>query len=300
MGTWAKTLRILVVALALAALAGGAAPAAASQGGETQCIGAPASMVVQGDLVVPTGQSCELLRTVVTGDVRVEAGAELRTDSAEIIGNVRVGELANARFLLTRVLGTVYADSSLNLDAFGGMFGGDVRADDTQSLFLFGTTFGGDLQVNGYFKSPWLSAFELHVKGNLVTTDTRFSHLFDSRVDGDVTIAWAQQSSVLCRTSVGGDAMFSGNATLLAIGGGPFPCGGNEVRGTLAVYQNQAAITIADNITGGDLAVYENQGATTVTNNSVRGDLDCTENQPVPTGGNNQVKGAKLGQCSGL
>ena len=279
MGTWAKTLRILVVVLALVALAAGAAPASASQGGETQCIGAPASMVVQGDLVVPAGQSCELFRTIVTGDVRIEAGAELRTDRAQINGNVQAGEMANAIFTDTHVIGAVEARGSLNLNTSGGTLGGDVRAQDTYHLLLDRTTFGGDLEVTGGMVSPSLGGFELWVKGSIRTQDTARSNFFASRVDGGVTVERAQTAAVFCGNSVAGDATFVDNATRVTLGG-TFSCDGNEVRGTLAVHQNTGAITIGWNI--------------------VRGDLACTGNDPAPVGGENQVEGAKLGQCSGL
>ena len=279
MGTWARTLRILVVVLAWVALAGGAAPASAGQGGETQCIGAPASMVVQGDLVVPAGQSCELFRTIVTGDVRVEAGAQLRTDRAQIIGDVQVGALANAIFSDTHVIGTVEARGSANLIASGGTLGGDVRAEDTYHIDLNRTTLEGDLDVTGGTVFPSLFGGELRVKGNIRTQDTVRSNFFASRVDGGVTVERAQTATFFCGNSVAGDATFVGNATRVTLGG-TFFCDGNEVRGTLAVHQNTGAITIGWNI--------------------VRGDLACTGNDPAPVGGENQVEGAKLGQCSGL
>ena len=95
MGTWARTLRILVVVLALVAMAAGAAPASASQGGGTQCVGPLVTKVMVGDLMVPPGRECFMDGTVVLGNLRFDGGAGLSGDRAEIAGDVQVGQLAN-------------------------------------------------------------------------------------------------------------------------------------------------------------------------------------------------------------
>ena len=286
MGMWATRLRILVVVLAVTSLAVGAAPTdAAPVAGETECIGAPAAMVVRGVLVVPAEQTCELVRTIVIGDVRIEAGAEVRTDRAQIMGKVQVGDLANAIFLDTRVMGTVEARGGLNLVVSGGTLG-SVRAEDTHRVDLQGATFTGDIEVVGGTVFPSVVGDDLHVKGSIRTRDTTRSNVFASQVNGDLTVERARAGAVLCGSSVRGNATFASNAWRLAIGGGPFACDGNEVGGTLTVHQNEGGTMIPNPIT--------------IANNIVGRDLDCTGNAPPPTGGNNQVEGNKEGQCSGL
>ncbi len=93
MKTRAKFLAVCV--LALTTLLAGAAPASASQGGGTQCVGPLVTKVMVGDLMVPPGRKCFMDGTVVLGNLRFDGGADLSGDRAEIVGNVQVGQLTN-------------------------------------------------------------------------------------------------------------------------------------------------------------------------------------------------------------
>jgi hypothetical protein len=271
----AKVLAVCV--LALMTLLAGAAPAYAGPAGETACTGTLANAMVKGDLVVPAEQSCELLNTSVGGGVRLEYGARLKAEYAEIKGNVWIGEQADADLSDTVVRGSVEIRGTWALlDMFGGAIGGDVTVEDAERLNLSGMV-GGDVLVA---RSRLFTSTNARVKGSVTVRDIEFAAVRWSHIGGAVTVERAREEARLCESSVRGDATFVGNATKVAIGGGAYLCGGNEVRGDLAVHQNLGAITIA--------------------NNEVRGDLACTGNEPAPMGGGNQVEGNKEGQCSGL
>ncbi len=277
MNTWGRILAVGL--LAVTSLVAGVAPVLAGSPSETLCSGALTNRVVRGNLVVPAEQDCELIGTTILGHVRLEYDADLEAEDTEITGDVYIGEQAGADFYHVRVGGNVDIRSTWALlDTFGETtINGRVRVEDAERLNLSRTTVNGDLQVA---RTRLVTATNSRVKGAVRVQDITFVAFRGSRLDRAVTVERAQDEARLCESSVGGDATFAGNSTKLAIGGGAYLCGGNTVRGTLAVRHNQAAITIADNI--------------------VRGDLLCTGNEPAPTGSGNQVAGSKQDQCSGL
>src|SRR5699024_1964896 len=56
----------------------------------TQCAGEADGVTVQGDLVVPRGESCSLTNTIVEGDVQVAAEADLVGEDVTVNGRVVV------------------------------------------------------------------------------------------------------------------------------------------------------------------------------------------------------------------
>ncbi len=277
MGTWARTLRILVVALALLALLAGAAPASAAPAGETACTGALANAMVKGDLVVPVEATCELSGTTVYGNVRLEPGARLYADYSDIKGAIRVGgQMGTLQLYYARVGGDIEIRSTWGV-LVTSTINGNIRVEDAVGLTLNDVTVNGEVQVA---RSRYFTDNKSRLKGAVTVQDVGFTAFRGSHLGKGVTVERARDEVRVCASSVMGNATFAGNATKVSIGGGVFLCGGNEVRGDLAVHQNLGTITIANNV--------------------VRGDLVCTSNEPAPTGSGNQVAGSKQDQCSGL
>jgi len=276
MGTWTRTLRILVAILALVAIAGRAAPASAGPASETACTDVLLNAMVKGDLVVPAEAICDLSGTTVYGNVRLEPGARLYANYSEIKGAIRVGgQMGTLQLSYSRVGGDIEIRGTWGV-LVESTINGNIWVEDAVGLTLNDVTVNGEVQVA---RSRHFTDNKSRLKGAVTVQDVGFTAFRGSHLGKDVTVERAREEVRLCESSVAGNATFVGNTTKVSIGGGVFGCGGNEVRGDLAVHQNLGAITIADNL--------------------VRGDLACSGNEPSPAGGDNQVGGRKQGQCSG-
>ena len=268
---------LAVCVLVLLALLAGAAPASAAPAGETACAGALLNAMVKGDLVVPVEATCDLSGTTVYGNVRLEPGARLYADYSEIKGAIRVGgQMGTLQLSYSRVGGGIEIRGIWGV-LVTSTINGNIRVEDAVGLTLNDVTVSGEVQVA---RSRHFTDTKSGLKGAVTVQDVGFTAFRGSHLGKDVTVERAREEVRLCESSVAGNATFVGNATKVSIGGGVFLCGGNEVRGDLAVHQNLGTITVA--------------------NNAVRGDLACTGNEPAPVGGNNQVERNKEGQCSGL
>jgi hypothetical protein len=279
-----NSMRLLaIVLLALAVLAVSApAAGAAGKGRPWECRVSLENGVVNGDLIVPAGATCELRGTIVRGDVRLSGGgdeyANLRAEGVRITGDLRIGEQSIAYFDDTRVGGNAELRGTWAvLDAFGGSIGGWVRLADAERINLLGTAVGGDVRFE---RSRLIIADEARIQGNFRATDVEFAAVIESRVSGNVAIDLARDEARLCGSRLGGNAVFDNNAGTVAIGAGAPRCDGNTVEGHVRVRQNTGGVTISDNI--------------------VRNNLTCRDNEPAPTGGNNRVGGQKQGQCGGI
>ena len=103
--------KLTFVATALMLVALSAPPARSGTPSPTKCTGTLGSVTISGDLLVPAGEFCSLLRgTTVTGNVTVQGS--LFTERAYVSGNL-IGD---------------HADS---ISLTGSVVGGNLLADDT-------------------------------------------------------------------------------------------------------------------------------------------------------------------------
>jgi hypothetical protein len=262
--------RKLPLMLALAIVGAVVAPPVATAG-DTRCTGVIGPVTVKGNVIVPSGSTCELQDTRVKGNVKVERNAELAADGADIRGNV---DCFGACFLFEE-------------EFDGSRVGGNVKAEPAAQVGLFDTEVGGQVQC----------------------AECEFLDAIDSSIGGDVNVTKELDGSFFCGNTVGGGVEFGENIPFLVIGFDPAEpgCTGNVIGGNLKVEKNRARenesgppeIIIGDNVVGGNMQVFANRGPLTIVRNQVRQDLQCKKNEPPPTGGGNTAR-KKEGQCRSL
>jgi hypothetical protein len=278
-------LRTAVLAGALA-VGGGifafAAPANAAPA--TQCTGDLGAVTVSGNLSVPADQTCTLTGTTVTGTATVGKNANLLVITGTIKGNVTVGEGGYFDATATSTLGrNLYL-----VDASGTRFdttkiGGSVRSSDNDKGFA-GFIFADSSEITGnvdQFATGELLLERSTVKGSVRGIDNHYTQLYRTSVGRDVTAIGNAESAVVCESAVAGDGLFYGNEGTIQLGAGPiFGCAGQNEWDDLSVSNNDAAITVTNNVVHGDLCGYRNT--------------------PAPTGGSNTVEGRTSGQFVNL
>jgi hypothetical protein len=244
----------------------------------TSCTGAASDVTVPNDLFVPAGRSCELTNVVINGNTTVRAGANLVLDGATLNGNLAVQSDGFASLVGTTVTGTTRLNT-----AFGGYAESSTLANVTATgagfLYAFDSSLTNVTSTNGetFLESARLSR-------NLSSTGDLFTDVFDSVVQGAVTVAGAELGSVLCLSEIDGDTSFSGSGggtgAVLQIGGSaPFEgCGVNVFGGNVSLTGNAAPSYLSDHV--------------------IRGDLVCTDNNPAPVVSGGRVRGQATGQCA--
>jgi hypothetical protein len=278
-------LRSAIVAGSLVATAGAigiAVPAYADL--TTTCVGTGGPVTVPNDLVVPANKSCWLDGTIVQGDVRVGKNADLVAEGVTIEGNVQVAQNGYFDADESMVEGSVNATNAYGAYVVASEVGRavTVRGDTTTYGFVYAleSRVGGRLLSDGpeeaVVDGSWIG-------GNVVSDGTRYTDVYDSTLEGALTVTGSPMGAVFCASEVDGNVSYSGNSEALQIGAsGPLvPCEG-------ASYF------------GGNVDISDNTGTTVVSNTIIRGDLSGEGNDPAPVGENNRVRGTMSGQFADL
>ncbi|GAB3536938.1 hypothetical protein GCM10027403_19440 [Arthrobacter tecti] len=275
-----KKVSVLTAAVALGATSMLFAPPA-SAALTTRCVGEAGAVTVPGDLVVPKDQSCNLTGTTITGNVRVAPGADLVAEDVTI-----EGQLSGAIDAYVEVIGgTVNGQVVLN-GAFGAYLDGTTAGDRVL------TRPSGDVTVGGFVytanasiagdlisRSGELFIETTDVIGSVDSRDSAYTDLHQSWVDGALRVQGTSFGSVICGTSVAGEAVFADNTDMLQIGAdGPL----DECT--------------SGNYWGSNFSATGNTGGIVMDNNIVRGSVALTGNNPIAQLGMNNVRGEVTGE----
>jgi hypothetical protein len=260
-----------------AIVATGLVAAGTAQSGERRCDGLIGPETVPDNLVVPSGETCDLGGTVVLGNVTVEPDAVLLAAEADLRGNLTVGSDSFVDLLESTVAGTLELRDSFGVLIGGGSIG-NLDSNGSELIRPFGATIAGNVKVVG--GSTTVTGNGLAVGGNLEATGIDLFDLSDSTVNGTFAVRGTGRGSFFCNNTLNGNSEFTSNRTELRIGAPGQACGGNRLNGNIVVARNQAQIEISDNDVGGNLT--------------------CRGNSPPPVGGGNRVQGNKEGQCRAL
>jgi hypothetical protein len=265
----------VVAAVVATGLLCAASPALAQEDEDTICTGALGPVTVEGDLIVPEGQVCDLAGTQVRGNTKVDTGAELYAEQAQLRGNLIVDPTAYADLFQSSVGRDVRLFRSLGLSTEDSSIDGNIESYASDFIDLFGGSIDGNLVARGGETAVFGEA--LDVGGNLLAEHNDYFDLYDSEVNGNFTVRSTTSGSIFCGNTLNGNSEFRRNMTLLTIGSPDQACDGNTVNGNIFVINNEAEAEISDN--------------------DVSGNLSCRGNQPPPTGGGNRVEGNSEGQC---
>ncbi|MVA75056.1 hypothetical protein GC722_03285 [Auraticoccus sp. F435] len=245
----------------------------------TRCIGEGGAVTVPGDLVVPANQVCTLDGTTVQGNVRVQAGADLVLDGVTIEGNV----VANANSYVEAVDSTVAGQVNLR-GAFGSYLegtsvAGNVATRPTAEVETAGFVLTADSSVGGNLVSQagevLLETSE--VAGNVNSAGSYYTDLYESWVDGNLSVTGNELGGIACAVSIGGTTTYDGNADLVQLGsdGPTTSCEGSSFFGDdVTLSGNTGGVYVDNAIVSGDLALSGNDPVAQVgAGNRVRGDV---------------------------
>jgi hypothetical protein len=270
-----------LTAVALAGAVAGAAALAlpASAALVTSCVGEASDVTIPGDLFVPAGESCDLTNVVVNGNTTVRAGANLMLAGATLNGALTVQADGFADILSTSVGGATRLNSAFGLYSEKSTLTGNVTVTSSGFFYSLGSSLASVTSTDGetYLESVRLAR-------NLTTTGDLLTDVYNSVVQGTVTVTGASMGSVLCVSEVDGSTAFSGN------GSGPG-----------AVLQIGASAPLSGcgfDVFGANLALTDNTAPSYVSDNVVRGSLVCTGNSTAPVGTSTRIRGQVTGQCA--
>ena len=94
-----------------------------------ECNGSATGMTIKGDLIVPSGGSCQLIDSTVRGDVKVRGGGYFQATNTTIRGDVYAKRSQ-----------TVFIEKGSNVR-------GNIGADRVSQVFLFDSTSNGNIDV---------------------------------------------------------------------------------------------------------------------------------------------------------
>ena len=94
-----------------------------------ECDGSATGLTIKGDLVVPSGASCQLTNSTVRGDVKVRTGAYFEATGTTVRGDVYAKRAQ-----------TVFIDGGSNVR-------GNIGAERTSQVFLFDSETNGNIEV---------------------------------------------------------------------------------------------------------------------------------------------------------
>ena len=248
----------------------------------TRCVGEGGAVTVPGDLVVPANQVCTLDGTTIQGDVRISKGADLVMNDVTVEGNVSAAENSYVEAVTSSVSGQVALRGAFGAYIDGTSVAGNVATRPTAAVTQAGFVLTNDAELGGNLIS---SAGEVlletsELEGNLSSTGSYYTDVYESFVDGKVTVTGNELGGVFCAVAIEGVSSFADNAGVLQLGAdGPnTACEG-------ASYW------------GDGVSVTGNTGGVYVDNNIVNGDLALTGNAPVAqVGAGNRVRGEVTGE----
>lgn len=251
--------------------------------GSIECIGELGAIDVNTDLVVPSGETCDLNGTEVTGNITVEADADLYAEDA-FLGQdgsqVTVARNGYLEVLTSFVEGDIRMQGSYGLYAERSVFDGMLQSRRTGFIYIYDSSVDGDVDVR---RDTEFTAEFVDVDGRLLGQDVEYLDLYDSTVDGALWVEDASSGSYLCSTKLESNVRFKDNASIVHVGG-----------------EGAATRNCGGNIIEGSLQITDSSGDVVVTNNLVQGDLTCRYNDVAPVGSGNRVRGEMRGQCQDL
>ncbi|TCO53775.1 hypothetical protein [Actinocrispum wychmicini] len=268
-------------ALALSALASASVVLAAPSASAdlvTYCVGNGGAVTLPTDLFVPDGKSCSLKGTTITGNVQVGPGANLVIDGGTINGQVQIASNGYLDSSNTRIDGGVTLAS--------GGFGTYLKSTRTSAvtvqpkgdasvegfLFIDASTIDGNVSSNvGEVRLDK----NTQVGGNVTSSNTYYTDVRDSFVDGTLSVLNNANGSVVCGGAVQGKATFAGNLVGVQLGpnGTLDSCASGGYFGRDVVISNTTGkATVDDTIINGQLQLSGNSPAAQVSaNNRIRG-----------------------------
>jgi hypothetical protein len=268
--------------VALTAAAAGAfaftVPAAAAL--VTSCTGEASDVTVPGDVFVPAGKSCELTNVVINGNTTVRASANLVLHSSTLNGNLtlQADGFVNAN-QSTSVTGALRLNAAFAAYLENTTVGGNSVVNGPGALYSLGSSLQGVTSTNGetYLESVRLAR-------NLATTGDRLTDVYNTVIQGTVSVSGASVGSVICLSEVDGNTSVSGSGA-----------------GDGSVVQVGASAPLTGcgfDVFAANLTVTDNTGPTYVADNVVRGSLVCTGNTSATVGSTARVRGGASGQCA--
>ncbi|MDX3850017.1 hypothetical protein [Streptomyces sp. AK02-01A] len=271
-------IRVFIATASLVASGGLVAFAGSAQAAlYTVCVGDGGAVTVNGDLVVPAGESCTLTGTKVKGSVTVQAGADLVAADATFNGAVNVGQDGYLDLTDTAVKGALTTQAAFGAHLQNSSVKAGITATDG-FVYAVDSTLGGTVRA---------TTGELYVSGSSLSgalTGERnlYTDVYDSTVKGALTVSGNSLGGVLCASEVEGKAVYKNNSDTLQLGGDGLlgSCAG-------ATYF------------GGDVAVTDNTATVVLDNAIVRGGLTATGNTPaLRVGPLARVRGAITGETT--
>ena len=121
---------LLLPGVILAGVLAFAPGAQASSDAAAKCNGAASGKTIRGDLVVPSGASCQLINSTVRGDVKVRGGGYFQATHTTVRGDVK-GKRSQ----------TIFIED-------GSTVKGNVDTERTSQVFLFDSTVGGRVGID--------------------------------------------------------------------------------------------------------------------------------------------------------
>ncbi len=273
-----KRMAVVAAVVTVTALAG---VPAAHAGLVTHCVGTGGAVTVPNDLLVPAGESCTLTGTVITGNVSVLAGANLVTDGVRIAGDLQI-------------LGDGYLDSkgttvNGSVELAAGGYGVYLRESTTGPIavrpqgsapgesFLFVEASQVSGTVNAQAGQVRVDRGS-EISESLSTTNTHYTDLHDSFVDGALSVLNSSTGSVICGSAVRGRSTFAGNlgGVQLGPGGRLDSCASGGYFGReVGISNTTGTVTVDDSIIDGALNLTGNTPAAQVAaNNRIRGGVN--------------------------
>ncbi|RCK69874.1 hypothetical protein DT076_07510 [Desertihabitans brevis] len=262
-----------------------AAPASADI--VSRCVGEAGAVTVPGDLVIPAGKACTLTGTTIQGDVRVARGADLVATDITVEGDVIGQENSYAELTDSEVTGQLNLRTAFGTYLDGTEIGGNLVTRGTDeiaggSVLTADTTVGGNVVSNG--GEVLLETSD--VAGNVNSNGSYYTDLYETWVDGTVTVRGNELGSINCAVVVQGRALFADNAGPVQLGsdGPETSCEGTSYWGAnVTASGNTGGVTVDNNIVNGNVALNGNDPVATVgENNVVRGQVrgDFEESAP--------------------
>ncbi|WP_299033730.1 hypothetical protein [uncultured Pseudokineococcus sp.] len=272
----ALTAGTLLAAGGVVAVAG---PATSAPALTTRCSGTADGITITGDLVVPSGQSCDLTGVTVTGSTRVAAGGDLVAEGSSFGGGVVVAEDAFFGAVDSSVAGRVTSRQGFGVTLEGSQAQSVVTRAVEGSDVLGVTWLEDGSTVSGAVdaRAGELLISSSTVGGPVRGIGTTYTDVVDSTLRGSLDVVDNAEGGVFCESEVYGDAIYTGNMSLLQLGAdGPVEvCDGASFwGGDVTISDNMAEITLDQNIVAGNLSGEGNDPAPTVgEGNRVRGEL---------------------------
>lgn len=240
------------------------------------------AMVAAPAAFAATNCATELGNTTITGDLTVAAGETCVLGNVTVTGNVIVGDDAWLDATSATIEGDVIGTDAYGISIDGTSVGGDVVSFSEGSragfLYLRDLTVGGAVEAGGID----VEFSDLDVEGSITTTDANY-------VD-------------LLRTSVGGDAAFSGSGFGVSVGGA-------IVGGTLSVTGSSRGVYVGanedgspgtwGNTVGGDLVLSGNTGSVQLAGSTVTGSIRLDGNAPAANFGAGNTAAGVVGDFTG-